>query len=155
MLDSPEFTRRVRADLSELKNVILFGGYDGFDAIPTANYALFLFTTQWEGMPNVILEALASGLAVLAPDVGGIGEVIPANSGLLIPRFDDVQAYVDTIGQLLANPQLILEEREKRLRVLSEKYSPEQFAASLASLPSYSLAEPNLVRSSVATAVAR
>jgi len=155
VLDAPEFSRRVRDELSELKNVVLFGSYDGFDAIPVANYALFLYTTQWDGMPNVILEALGSGLAVLAPNVGGISEVIPPDSSFLVPHFDDIETYVDAIRRLLANPQLILEERDKRLRLMSEKYSPEQFAASLANLASYALTEPTLISSPVATAVAR
>ncbi|MGA2151678.1 MAG: glycosyltransferase [Geobacteraceae bacterium] len=127
--------------LRKMKNVTLFGSYAGFDAIPTDNYALFLYTSQWDGMPNVVLEALASGLAVLAPDVGGIREVIPSDSGFLIDRCDDVQAYVEAIRRVIANPQLIFAEHDKRLKLLREQYSPEAFIASLASMPLYTLTE--------------
>lgn len=130
-------TRKTCDALRKLSNVVMFGAYDGFDAIPTDNYAVFLYTAQWDGMPNVILEGLASGLAVLAPNVGGISEVIPPNSGFLVPQFDNIQAYVEAVRRMTANPRLILEERDRALRLLREKYSSDAFAASLARLPSY------------------
>ncbi len=37
-----------------------------------------------EGMPNVILEAMASGLAVIATDVGAIKEIVSGKNGWLI-----------------------------------------------------------------------
>jgi len=154
---SPRQTSRELATtfkaLRQLKNVIMFGEYDGFEAIPTANYALFLYTSQWDGMPNVILEAMASGLAVLAPNVGGIGDVIPPESGFLIPRFDDVSRYVDAIRRVTENPQLIFAERNRAMQLLCERYSSEAFVASLAKLPAYILTKP-LPKGEVNSAVA-
>jgi glycosyltransferase involved in cell wall biosynthesis len=39
-----------------------------------------------EGMPNVILEAMASGLAVVATDVGAVAELVDESNGRLITR---------------------------------------------------------------------
>jgi glycosyltransferase involved in cell wall biosynthesis len=141
LLDRSRETAQIYEALGKMKNVTLFGSYSGFDAIPTDNYALFLYTSQWDGMPNVVLEALASGLAVLAPDIGGIHEVIPADSGFLIGGFDDVQAYVEAIRRVTTNPQLIFAERDIRLKLLREQNSPEAFIASLAGMPLYTLTE--------------
>jgi len=141
LLDRSRETAQLYETLGRMQNVTLFGSYSGFDAIPTDNYVLFLYTSQRDGMPNVVLEALASGLAVLAPDIGGIHEVILPDSGFLIGRCDDVPAYVEAIRRVTANPQLIFAERDKRLKFLSEQYSPPAFLASLARMPLYTLSE--------------
>jgi glycosyltransferase involved in cell wall biosynthesis len=45
---------------------------------------IFALPSQWEGMPLVILEAWASGLPVIASDVGGVPELVqPDINGLL------------------------------------------------------------------------
>jgi starch synthase (maltosyl-transferring) len=58
--------------------------------------------SRWEGMPNVVLEAMAAGCPVLATDVEGTREVVrPGETGWLLPC-DSVPALqaglVDSLG---------------------------------------------------------
>ena len=57
-----------------------------------------------EGLPNVVIEAMASGLPVVATDVGGIHEVIDAPwKGTLVPSGDET-ALTQALDHALAQP---------------------------------------------------
>ena len=46
----------------------------------------FVLSSAWEGMPNVVMEALAAGTPVVATLVGGVSELVKDDSsGLLVP----------------------------------------------------------------------
>ncbi|VAV92222.1 hypothetical protein MNBD_ALPHA02-889 [hydrothermal vent metagenome] len=47
-----------------------------------------ILMSSMEGMPNVILESLASGTPVIATNVGGIPEVVTEDNGILLPARD-------------------------------------------------------------------
>ena len=54
-----------------------------------------------DGLPNVVMEALASGTALIATSAGGIGSVVKdGRTGLLVPEGDPT-ALATAIGRLL------------------------------------------------------
>ena len=55
--------------------------YSGIDVM--------VLTSLYEGLPYVVLEAMAAGLAVIAPDIPGMDEVVQdGRTGLLVPVGD-------------------------------------------------------------------
>jgi glycosyltransferase involved in cell wall biosynthesis len=74
-----------------------------------AHYAsadMFLFPSLTETFGNVTLEAMASGLAVIAYDYAAAGEhIVHAESGWLAP-FDDPAAFIRGAETLATSPQL-------------------------------------------------
>ncbi len=76
-----------------------------------------------EGLPTVCLEALASGVPVVASDVGGTGEVvIDGETGCLIPR-PDASLFTEAILRLLDSPSLCLRLGKRGRRLIHGYYS--------------------------------
>jgi len=58
-----------------------------------------------EGFPNVVLEAAASGIPVIATDVTGARDsIVPGETGLLIPP-ESPKAITETVLKLLREPE--------------------------------------------------
>src|SRR5439155_1611572 len=67
---------------------------------------LFVLASRNEGMGRALVEAMASGLPVVATAVGGMPEVLEeGHAGLLVPP-GDPQAIADAITRLSHDPQL-------------------------------------------------
>lgn len=65
----------------------------------------FVLPSLAEGISNTILEAMATGLPVLATDVGGNAELVQhALTGLVVPS-DDIHAMAQALCQLAQQPQ--------------------------------------------------
>jgi len=66
--------------------------------------AVLLLTSEREGLPNVVLEAMARGKTVVSTPVGGIPAVIEdEKTGLLVP-IGDVQATRAAVERALGEP---------------------------------------------------
>jgi glycosyltransferase involved in cell wall biosynthesis len=65
---------------------------------------VFLHVSLTEGMPQVLLEAFASGLAVVATAVGGVAEA--AGEAALLIGPDDADAAAKAVLRIAHDPEL-------------------------------------------------
>ncbi|HEY3248935.1 MAG TPA: glycosyltransferase family 4 protein [bacterium] len=69
-----------------------------------ATMDVFVLTSRWEGMPIVVLEAMASGKPVVAHVLPGLLEVLPPEQADLLIDPHDPGRYADAVIGLLADP---------------------------------------------------
>ena len=71
--------------------------------------SLLIHGSYREGCPNVVMEAMASGRAVVATDVGDVKHlVIDGRTGFIVPR-GDIAVLADRVIRLLEQPSLMQE----------------------------------------------
>lgn len=87
-IDEMIYTKKIlkRADYLGIKDniTISFNDYSSMMFAYKAADA-FILPSLTEQLPVSILEAMASGLPIIATDVGGVSEVIDNNTGILVP----------------------------------------------------------------------
>jgi len=64
----------------------------------------FFFTSRWEGMPNVLIEAAYLGMPICAMDVGGVRELIGDDTGWLLGEREGAARYSAVLKAVKAEP---------------------------------------------------
>ena len=102
---------------------------------------VFLFPSRHEGMPNAMLEAMASGLPVIASCIAGNEElVVEGETGYLVPS-EDVESLQAALKKLLIDPALREQMGKASRRHVEANYSWESTAQQYAGLLEKGLSE--------------
>ncbi len=97
---------RAQVDQLGLADRVTFLGSrdDVFELLPLLD--VFCLSSQFEGFPIALVEAMATGLPCVATTAGGIPEVVDDGvNGLLVPTGDH-EALAAAIGRMEADPAL-------------------------------------------------
>lgn len=88
---------------------------------------IFVLSSDYEGLPLSVLEAICAGLPVVATDVGGVSEaVVDGETGYLVPR-GDVALFGQRLMQLIDNPGRRKEMGARGRQRYEAYFKPEQF----------------------------
>jgi glycosyltransferase involved in cell wall biosynthesis len=112
-----------------LKDSVIFTGFQ--KAVPDYLRAgdIFLFPSKQEGMPNALLEAMASGLPSVASKISGTEDLIEQGSNGYMFPLEDEPAYGRALVELLSNPELTQRVGEQARRFVERSYSLRALSA--------------------------
>lgn len=124
---------KLLAALKECPAVTYKGKFEGgLGSLPLHKYDLFLMTSEWEGLPNALLEAAAGGVPILAPRVGGIPEFVKhGETGLLVEQYDDIAGYVKVLEDALIHPITLERYRNNAQKLVGKRHDWDNFKEEL------------------------
>jgi glycosyltransferase involved in cell wall biosynthesis len=92
---------------------------------------IFMLCSSSEALPNVLLEAQASGVPVVAYHVGGIGEtMIDGETGILV-REDGADALAAALLRAIDDPDWRAKASRAGAAFVRERFSPGRMTASM------------------------
>lgn len=86
---------------------------------------IFALSSLYEGVPLVILEAMAAGLPIISTDVGGIKDIL-GDGGILVPAGDKF-AYKNALRNLISDKAL-MSKLGKKASEISKRYDSSVIA---------------------------
>lgn len=103
--------------LQDVPNIVYKGAFSSPNELTKEQYRCFLYTSLWDGMPNILLEMLWAGMLVIAPDVGGINADLGPERCLIVRNPSSSAAYVEAIRWIIENP-----DEAENIRIQGQKY---------------------------------
>jgi glycosyltransferase involved in cell wall biosynthesis len=105
-----------------IKDVIFHGAINHQQIPQFLNSAdVLLNPANVDNLPTSLLEAFASGVAVVSTNVGGIPDLLGDSAAAALVRPDDHEAMAARIMELMANPELAT-SMAGAARAIAEKY---------------------------------
>jgi len=92
---------------------------------------LFVLSSHSEGSPNVLLEAMAVNVPVVATSVGGVPEIVENEKSALLVSAKDPIALATAIARVLRDSNLGLRLAENAAAVIAKNHTPEQYVYAL------------------------
>ena len=121
------------ADLGLAAQVCLLGNRDDVPAL-LSEFDIFVLSSIAEGMPGVVLEAMAAGLPVVATEVGGVGEVVaPGITGLLVPAGNPA-ALAGALANYVAHEDLRIQHGGAGRRRVEARFKVNDMVSAYAAL---------------------
>lgn len=84
----------------------------------------FVLSSAWEGLPNVVMEAMAAGRPVVATDVGGVSELLEdGETGAIVPpgRAQELARAMDALVEMPEERRVGMGRAGRR--VLQERFA--------------------------------
>jgi glycosyltransferase involved in cell wall biosynthesis len=113
---------------SSLRDRAFLPGLTKPDQVWEDETGIFALSSRFEGFPNVLGEAMAAGLPVVASDCpSGVRELVKDGESGLIVNVDDISAMTDALERLIQD-SMLRERLGHNARKSVTKYKPEQIA---------------------------
>ena len=117
------------------KNINFLGNKKGYELVRQyQENDVFVIVSSYDNYPNVVFEAMASGLPIIGTNVGGIpSQIIDRKTGILV-KLNDIDDLKESILVLANNRNLREQMGKSGRRRVEQEFSWDQSAVELEKL---------------------
>ena len=106
-----------------VNDIVEFAGARSDVAAQLRRFDLFVLPSLWEGLPYVLLEAMAAGIPIVSTDASGVREVITDDTeGIIVPP-RSAAALAEAVTALMANEARRASLGAKGAQVVRQRFS--------------------------------
>jgi len=128
--DGPE-RANLEAAASRFEKRIVFTGQISEVQPFYAMADVFVLPSQSEGSPNVLLEAMAAEVPVVATAVGGVPEIVEDETSALLVPSSNPSSIATALAALLTDKNLAQRLARNAARLIDAHHNPENYVQSL------------------------
>jgi len=128
--DGPE-RARLAADADSPGGHVIFAGQVSYVRSFYAVADVFALPSLSEGSPNVVLEAMAANLPIVATAVGGVPEIVENNESALLVPPNDPPSLALALATLLTDQDVAQRLATNAARLADTQHDSENYARSL------------------------
>ncbi len=138
-LDFVMYGRRVLGDVeidwqNMPDNVTDGGEFFNIDALPFKECFAFLYTSKFDGTPNILMEIASRGLPIVTANIGGIAGFLGDEWPEYISNPEDVQGYVASLKRLNKDCSHAKKLLDIQSKILKNERSFKAFVAAKSAL---------------------
>lgn len=98
------------------------------------DYTAMIMTSKYEGIPTIIISCGFLNVPIIAPDVGGISDIIDDDTGYLLSKDPKPEEYFEAIMDIINNPSKRVAKSAKLLNLINNRHSMPYLEKSLIDL---------------------
>lgn len=132
IVGSGEQEQEIKAYIRDkkLEDMFIFTGFQKEVRIFYSLMDIFILPSIYEGLPMVLLEAMAEKIPSISMNVGGIGEILDDGRGILIEP-GDYTDFVNSICKLYGDEEKRRSTADKGYEYIRNNYSIEKYIKAL------------------------
>lgn len=123
--------------LRQLKNVRMQGSFDGVESLLFEEFPVFLYTSQWDGTPTMVIAAAVASIPIVASRVGGVGDIVTEERGFPVADIENAEMYVARINEVLADQAQAETKAAAAREYVKSEHSETAFARAQADIWGY------------------
>ena len=121
----------------EYQNINYLGVYSELSEIDFSEYSIFLNTSQWDGLPTILIQMMRVGLPIVTSNVGGITELVNNQTGFLVSDIENPESYVQHMYKIFMQADITAKKVKRGQQLISERHTWEAFVSRLRSIGAF------------------